>query len=152
MTWSVRRLCRMSRSFTCRVQMCDPTSIRLVEINIPQISLKIVWFFEATQRQLVRSPIRTREVNERLILYNLHIDHVRIKSQLRYLIGDKVAGTVIWNRGLGTTRAQSLVFMSGLGNNPANTMQVGFLARTRTKPNQTASHNPDRWMVTRTRC
>jgi len=93
-----------------------------------------------------------REVNERLILYNLRIDHFTIRSQLIYLIRAKVAGTVIWNRGPGATQPKNPGFMSGPGNNPAKTKRVGFLSGSGTKPNQTASRNPDRWRVTQTRC
>jgi len=43
-----------------------------------------------TQRILVGSHIRDREVNERVDLHNLHTDHVMIRSELKYLIGGKV--------------------------------------------------------------
>jgi len=151
-TWSIRRLCRVSRSFTSRVQICDSTNIRLVAIKNPPISPKIGHFVNATQRLLVRSPIWTREVKERLNLYNLRIDHVTIRSHLTYLIGAKVADTVIWNRGLCTTRPKNRGFISGAGNNPTKTMTVRFLGRSRTKPNQTTNSNPDRWPFFLTRC
>ena len=85
-------------------------------------------------------------------MYNLHMDHVTIRSQPIYLIGAKVAGTVIWNRGLGTTRQKNRGCMSGPGNNPAKTMRAAFLAGSGTEQNQTACQNPDGWRVTRTRC
>jgi hypothetical protein len=44
-----------------------------------------------------------REVKEQVKLNNLRLKHVTIQSELRYLIGAKVAGTVKWNRGLGST-------------------------------------------------
>jgi len=151
-TWSVRRLSSFSRSFTSNIQICDRTNICWVAIKNPQISTKIVRFSKATQRILVGSPTWKREVKERLILYNLQIDHVMIRSQFIYLIGANVAGTVIWNRSPGTTRPKNRGFMSGPGNNPAKTKQFGFLARSGTKPNRTAGQNPDHWRVTRTRC
>jgi len=76
-------------------------------------------------------------VKEPLILYNLRIDHVMIRSQLIYLNGAKVAGTVIWNRGPGTTRPKNRGFTSGPGNNPAKTKPFGFwpgLEPNRTEP------------------
>jgi len=45
-----------------------------------------------------------REVKERPMLHNLHTDHVMIRSELKYLIGAKVVGTVKWNRGPVRTR------------------------------------------------
>jgi len=66
-------------------------------------------------------------VKERLILYNVRIDHVTIQSQLIYWIRAKVAGTAIWNCGPGTTWPKNRVFMSGLGNNLALVSQVGLL-------------------------
>jgi len=42
--------------------------------------------------------------------------------------------------------------MSGLCNNYTKTKRVGFLARSETKPNQTAGQEPDCWRVTGTRC
>ena len=151
-TWSIRRLCRISRSFTSHVQNGDLTNICLVIIKNPRISPTIVRFLKATQRLLVGSPIWKREVKERLILYNLHINHVTIRSQLIYLTGAKVAGTAIWNRGPGTTRAKNRGFMSDPGNNPAKTQWVEFLPGSGTERNRTASQNPDGWRVTRTRC
>jgi len=51
-----------------------------------------------------------------------------IPSELIYLIGAKVAGTMIWNHGPGTFQPKNLRFMSGPGNNAAKAKQVGFLA------------------------
>ena len=63
----------------------------------------------------------------RLELHNLRTDHVMIRLELKYLIGAKVAETVKWNRGAGTTRPKNRGFMSGPGNNPAKTERFGFL-------------------------
>jgi hypothetical protein len=39
-TWSIRRLCKISRCFTHGVQICDPTNIYLVKIKTRQLRLK----------------------------------------------------------------------------------------------------------------
>jgi len=93
-TWSVRTLCSCSRSFSSRFQICDPTTICWVAIEIPLISLKIGHYFTTTQRISVGSQIWKWEVKERLKLHNLHTDHVVIQSGLKYLIGAKGVGTV----------------------------------------------------------
>jgi len=106
-TWSVRRLCSFSPSFPSRSQICDLTSIRWVAIENPHLSAEISPYFTAIQRILAQSQIWQREVKEGLGLHNLRTDHVTIRSELRYLIGGKVAGTVIWNRGPGPTRPRT---------------------------------------------
>ena len=104
MTWSVRTLCSFSHSFTSRCQICNWTNIRWVAIEKPQISRKIWCYFTVIQQILVWLQIWKREVEERLKLHNLYIDHVMIWWDLRYLIGAKVAGTVKWNSSAGTTQ------------------------------------------------
>ena len=141
-TWSIRRSCRISRSFTSRVQTCNLTNICLVAIKNPQISPNIVRFFKATQRLLVWSPIWKREVKERLILYNLCIDHVMIWSHLIYLIGAKVAGTVIWNRGVGTTWPKNRGYMSVPGTNPVLVSRVGLLGSSWPGPGPSGRFQP----------
>jgi len=68
-----------------------------------------------------------KEAKELLELHNLHTDHVMIRLELKYLIGGKAAGTVIWNCGPGSTRPKNRGFMSGPGNKPAKTERVGLL-------------------------
>ena len=94
MTWSICRLCSSSRSFTSRCQMCDWTNIHWVAVENPRILVEIWCYFAAIQRILVRSQYWQREVEERLKVHNLHMDHVLIRSELIYLIGAKVAGTL----------------------------------------------------------
>jgi len=106
-TWSVRRLCSVSPSFPSHSQICDPTSIRWVAIENPRFSPAISPYFTAIQRISAQSQIWQREVKEGLKQQNLCTDHVTIRSELRYLIGGKVAGTVIWNRGPVPTRPQT---------------------------------------------
>jgi hypothetical protein len=48
-----------------------------------------------------------QEVKERLKLNNLRIDHVMIRSKLKFLIGAKVEGTIKWNRGPVQTRPRT---------------------------------------------
>jgi hypothetical protein len=93
-TWSIRRLCSFSRSFTSRFQICDPTSICWVAIENPPISLKCSHYFTTIQRISVGLQIWMLEMKERPKLNNLRIDHVMIRSQLKYLIRAKVVGTV----------------------------------------------------------
>ena len=85
-TWSVRRLCSSSHSFTSRSQICDSTNIRWIAVENPLIWLNFCPFFTATQRISVRLQFWKREVKERLELHNLHTDHVTIRSELQYLI------------------------------------------------------------------
>jgi hypothetical protein len=66
-------------------------------------------------------------VKERLELHNLHTDHIMIPSELKYLIGAKVAGTVNMEPRSGYNPAKTRGFMSGPGNNPAKTARFGFL-------------------------
>ena len=106
-TWSVHRLCSFSPSFPSRSQICDLTSIRWVAIENPHFSADISPYFTAIQRILAQSQIWQLEVKEGLKLHNLCTDHVTIQSELRYLIGGKVAGTVILNRGPVPTRPRT---------------------------------------------
>jgi hypothetical protein len=45
----------------------------------------------------------------------------------KILIGVQVAGTVIWNRGPGSTRPKNCGFVSGLGTKPTNKDRVALL-------------------------
>jgi len=137
-TWTVCRLCSSGRSFASRCQICDPTNVRWVTIETPLISRKLSLYCTATQWISVGSQIWKWEVTEILVLRNLRTAYVMIRSELKYLIGAKVAGTVIWDRGLGTTRPKNRGFMSSPGNSPAKTKWFGFLAGFGTEPNWTA--------------
>jgi len=114
-TWSVRRLCSFSPSFTSRCHICNRTNIRWVAIENPHFSAELSPSFTAIQRILLQSQIWQREEKEGLILHNLRTDHVTIRSELRYLFGAKVEGTVIWNRGPVPTlpRTQCVHLFSG---------------------------------------
>jgi len=94
MTCWIRRLCSVSCSFTSHFQICDATNMRWVAIEIPHMSLKICPYFTATQRVSVGSQICKRDVIAQLKLHNLQIDHVTIRSELKYLIVAKAVGTV----------------------------------------------------------
>ena len=94
MTWSVRKLCSSSCSFTSRCPICDQSSIRWVAIEHPPISGNLSLNFTAIRRILVLSQIWRREVKEQLKLHNLRTDHVMIRSYFKYLIGAKFGG--IW--------------------------------------------------------
>jgi hypothetical protein len=61
-------------------------------------------------------------------MHNVHTDHVMIRSELKYLIGAKVAGTVKMEPRSGYNMAKTPGCMSGPGNNPAKTKRFGFLA------------------------
>jgi len=60
MTWSVRRLCRSSRSFTSQSQICHMTNIRWVANENRLVSFRICPFFTATQWISVGSQIGKR--------------------------------------------------------------------------------------------
>ena len=126
-TWSVGKLCSFSPSFTSRSQICGRTNIHRVAIENPRILPEKWRYFTAIRWILVQSQIGQREVKQRLKLHNLHTDHIVIRSELKYLIGATVAGTVIWNRGPGSIRPKNRGFMSGPGNKPAKTERVGLL-------------------------
>jgi len=88
-TWSVHRVCNISRSFTSRFQNCDATNIHCVSIESPRFSHQIWRYFTVTQQVLVASPFWMREVKELLKLCNLHTDHVMIRSEPNNLIWAK---------------------------------------------------------------
>ena len=88
-TWSVHRLCIISRSFTFRFQNCDATNIRCVAIENPSIAHEIWCYFTATQRILVISQFWIQEVKELLKVHNLHTNHVMIWSEPKNFIGVK---------------------------------------------------------------
>jgi len=92
-TWSIRRLWNFGQSFTYHFQICDPTSVRWVVIENQRISLRICHQFTSTQWISVILPIWLHKVKERQKLNNLHIDHIMIRSKLKYLIGAKAVGT-----------------------------------------------------------
>jgi hypothetical protein len=91
---AVRTLCSITPSFTSRLQICDPTSIRWITIENPPISLGISDYFTTTQPISVGLQIWMQQVKEGLKQNNLRIDNVMIQSQLKYLIGAKGVGTV----------------------------------------------------------
>jgi len=98
-TWSIRRFCSSSPSFTLLFQICDPTSIDWVAIENPPVSVQFSHYFTTIQRISVRMQIWMQGVKERLKLNNLRSYHIMIRLKLKYLIEDKVVGTVKWNRG-----------------------------------------------------
>jgi hypothetical protein len=61
-------------------------------------------------------------------MHKVHTDHVMIRSELNFLIEAKIAGTVRWIHGPGTTRPKIRGFMSAPDINPAKAKQFGFLA------------------------
>ena len=126
-TSSVCRLCSSSRPFTCRFQIWDSTDIPCVAIENPLISCKMGLYFTATQWISVGSQIWKREVKDQLELHNLRTDHLMIWSELKCLIGAKVAGTVKMEPRSGYNPAKNPGCMSGPGNNPAKTARFGFL-------------------------
>ena len=152
MSRSVHRLCRLGRSFNSRFRIGDPTNIGWVANENLLISCIMSLYFTATQWISVKLQMWKREVKDRLVLHNLRTDHVMIRSELKYLTGAKVAGTVIWNRSRGTTRPKNCWFSSGPSNHLTKATMFGFLAGLGTKPNWTASQKAAHWRVTRTRC
>jgi len=110
MTWPIRRLSRIDRSFTSRCHIGDPSNTRWVALKQRTFPGKIRRFLIATKWIFVRSQICTRVVKEPIILHNLRIDHVMIWSELWYSIGAKAV------------RLKCLVFGGKTG--PIATVQV----------------------------
>ena len=113
MTWSIHKLCSISRSFTSRFQICDPNDIRWVAVKYRLNLSEIGGFSIATQRILVGSQISKREVNERPKLHNLRIVHVVIRSELKYLIGARNAA--FWGAGFVWKPVETVRFPVGTG-------------------------------------
>jgi len=126
-TWSVGKLYSFSPSSTSRSQICGRTNIHRVAIEIPRILPEKWRYFTAIWWILVQSQIWQREVKERLKLPNLHTDHIVIRSELKYLSEAEVAGTIIRNRGPGSTRPENGGCMSGPEDKPAKTERVGLI-------------------------
>ena len=147
MTWSVRRLCSFSCSFTSRCPICDQTSIRWVAIENPPISGKISLNFTAIRRILVLSQIWPREVTEQLKLHNLRTDHVMIRSQFKYLIGVKFGG--IWRNsemdlrsGYNPAKKPRVCVRSGSQTRQDQAVRVFGRVTTRTEPNRRPKTGP----------
>ena len=85
--WWICRICSSTRSFTSRIQISHPTDFRGVAVKHGPISSEIRGFSIATQPILVVLHIWKWKLKERLKLHNLHIHHVTIRSELKYLIG-----------------------------------------------------------------
>jgi len=143
-TQSVGKLWCFSPSFPSRSRICGRTNILRVAIEIPRIWPGQWRYFTVIRWILVQSQICQWEVKERLKLHNQCTDHIVIRSELKYSIGAKVAGTVIWNRGQGSTRSKHRGFMSGPGNEPAKTERVGSLDGSRPGPGSSGrfQHGP----------
>jgi hypothetical protein len=82
-------------------------------------------------------------VQEQLKLHNLRRDHIVIQWQLKYLIGVKFAGTVIYSGGPGLTRPQNCWFMSGPDNKPAKTAWVGLHGMVWPRPRPSGPFQPE---------
>jgi hypothetical protein len=106
-TWSICRLCSFSRSITSRFQIFDRTSIHWVAIENLPIPSEIWHYFTTTQRISVGLQVWMQEVKERLKMNNLHIDHVMIRSKLKYLIGAKAVGTEYFEPQSGSNPAKN---------------------------------------------
>jgi hypothetical protein len=107
-TWSVCRFCSLSLCCTSRCQIWGGNNNCQVAIEILRIT-PVMWrYITAIECILVQSLILHWDVKDRLKLHNLHTIHILIKSDLKYLIGAKVAKTVIWNGCPGSTGSKTL--------------------------------------------
>jgi len=88
-TWSVRRLSSFSRSCTSCCQICEQTNIHWITLESNHIVNQIRRLSIATQWILVCSQMWQWDGKERLKLQNVHIHHVVIRSELRYLVRAK---------------------------------------------------------------
>ena len=86
-TWSIRKLCVSMHSFTSCFEICDLPNIRWVGIDNPGFAHHIWPYFTVIQLILVVSQSWKQAVKDRIQLHNLHMDHMMIRSELRYLIG-----------------------------------------------------------------
>ena len=90
MIWSVRILCSSQLAFTTSLQICDPFNIHWVALKYGLCWGEIWGFSVATAWEVRGSQICNREVKEQLELNNLRTAHVAIRSDLKFLIADKV--------------------------------------------------------------
>ena len=86
-TWLIRWMCSFSSSSTCCFQIWDRTNIRSIGVKQHHIPSNIHRFSIVTEQILIWSQIWRWEVREQLTVRNLRIDHVTIRSELRYIIG-----------------------------------------------------------------
>jgi len=126
-TWSIHRLCSVSRSFTAHIPIYDPTNVHWVTIENQWISPKILLCSTVIQPILVGSQIWKREVRELRKLHNLCIQHVTIRSQPQNWISASIVEIIKWNWGLVPTWPKTCGFISGPGSNPALQTQSQFL-------------------------
>jgi len=113
MTWSIPKLFSCSRSFTSCIQICNPTDIRWM-VGISWLNLSEIGGFSiATEWILVRSQIRKLEAKVRLTLHNLRIDHVVIRSELKYLIRER--NVDFWGAGFVWKPVATVRFQVGTG-------------------------------------
>jgi len=88
--WLICRLCRTIVSFPSCFQICKPTNIRWVAVIKCSMQDTIGEFSKVTQRLLVGSQIWKWEVKDPLVLNDQCINHVTIRSELRYLKGSDI--------------------------------------------------------------
>ena len=127
-TWSICALCSFRRSFVSRNQIRDQTNVRGVTLENPPISGKMCPYFTATQRISVGSQIWMMEVKELVKLHNLHIHHLMIRSELKYLMAAKAVGMVMFEPRSGSNTAKNPRFFVRSGLQPGATYPVRFLA------------------------
>jgi hypothetical protein len=130
LTWTVCRLCCFSHSFGSCSHICDWNNICWVDIENPLFFAEISLSFTAIQRILVQSQIWQWEVEEGLTRHNMHIYHIVIRSEPKYLIVGKVAGTVIRNHCPGPTGPWIGWVLLFSGKHPQQQHPVRFQSRT----------------------
>jgi hypothetical protein len=117
-TWSICRLCIVSRLFTSWIKICDPIDICWVVEKLGQVSSENGGCAITTQRILVRSQIWKWEVMEQLKLNSLHIDHIMIRWKLKCLVCGGNTGPIAKSRFLSDkTRCESSVPVQTLTQN-----------------------------------
>jgi len=117
-----------------------------------QISHSLWCYSIAIRRILVWSHVWKGEVAERPTLHNLHTNDVLIQSELRHLIGAKVAGTIKCITSPGSTLPKINGFMSGHGTNPTKTENVWYLDGSGTELHRLSGPNLERRQVYWTHC
>ena len=126
-------------------------SLPTLYFAIISIFVELLWnntnnwaFFAVTQRILTGSQNGDQEVKEYATLHLVHIYHIVIRSELRYLMGAKVCSSRQWGPAIWRTHPTNCRFMSGPGNKPARTQHVVYLGGSGTNLVHCSGPNLDR--------
>jgi len=146
--WYIRKRYCFACSVTSDCAICDPIIIRWLTAKKPNSR----HYFTATQSILTRLQIRQQEVKKHAKLHLLHIYHIVIWSELKYLIAAKVLSWQKWGSAVYGTRPEKRRFRCSFGFKQLVIGQFGSLAVAEPNRGHGSSSNPDCSRVTRNRC